>query len=121
MVNYLYVIATLLLTVYGQIILKWRLKTFGTMPEDLRGKAGYLWRAFFDPFIFSGLFAAFLASVCWLIAMTKLEITRAYPLMSLAPAIVFMIGIYYFGETFTPGKVIGLLLIIAGTIATVRF
>lgn len=121
MSNYLYVAATLLLTVYGQLILKWRLKIYGLIPGDIKGMAGYIWKAFFDPFILSGLFAAFLASICWLVAMSKLELTRAYPVMSLAPALVFIAGIYLFGEVFTPGKLIGLVLIISGIILTVRY
>ena len=54
-------------------------------------------------------------------AMTKFEITKAYPFMSLAPALVFVIGIFFLGEAFTIGKVVGLVLIILGTIVTVKF
>ena len=75
----------------------------------------------FDPFIFSGLLSAFIASFFWMAAMIKFEITQAYPFMSLAPAMVFVVGILFLGETFTIGKVVGLALIIIGTIVTVRF
>jgi undecaprenyl phosphate-alpha-L-ara4N flippase subunit ArnF len=54
-------------------------------------------------------------------AMTKFEITQAYPFMSLAPAVVFVIGIVFLEEAFTVGKVLGLVLIILGTIVTVKF
>jgi len=54
-------------------------------------------------------------------AMTKFQITEAYPFMSLAPAIVFILGIWLLGETFTLGKVIGLVLIILGLIVTVKY
>lgn len=47
----------------------------------------------FDPFVFSGFVSAFIASIFWLIAMTKFELTLAYPFMSLAPSIVFVLGI----------------------------
>ena len=75
----------------------------------------------FDPFILSGFVSAFVASVFWMIAMTKFEITVAYPFMSLAPAIVFILGVWVLNEPFTIGKVIGLLLIMAGIVVTVRF
>lgn len=74
-----------------------------------------------DPFILSGFISAFVASVFWSMAMTKFEITQAYPFMSLAPAIVFLLGVFLLNETFTYGKVIGLMLIILGTIVTVKF
>jgi undecaprenyl phosphate-alpha-L-ara4N flippase subunit ArnF len=57
----------------------------------------------------------------WMAAMTKFEITKAYPFMSLAPALVFLIGILFLGESFSWGKVIGLVFIIFGTIITVKY
>ncbi|WP_306352879.1 EamA family transporter [Flavobacterium sp. '19STA2R22 D10 B1'] len=118
---YFYILGTLFFTVYGQIILKWRLNQLGSLPEALKEKIIFLFKTIFDPFIFSGFVAAFLASLFWMAAMTQFEITKAYPFMSLAPALVFIIGILFLGETFTIGKVIGLALIIIGTIVTVKF
>jgi undecaprenyl phosphate-alpha-L-ara4N flippase subunit ArnF len=54
-------------------------------------------------------------------AMTKFEITQAYPFMSLAPVSVFILGVWLLNETFTWGKVVGLVLIIVGTIVTVKW
>ena len=74
----------------------------------------------FDPLIFSGFISAFVASVFWMLAMTKFELTYAYPFMALSPALVFIIGIFVLGETFTIGKVLGLLIIMIGIIITVK-
>jgi len=121
--NYFYIFATILFTVYGQIILKWRINKIGfVLPEgNLVDKTVVLLKLFFDPFIFSGFLAAFFASLCWIAAMSKFEITHVYPFMSLSPAIVFLFGIFFLNETFTIGKVIGLVLIIIGIIVTVKF
>jgi len=120
--KYLYIFGTILFTVYGQMILKWRIKTLGWTMTDgniLEKVICYL-KLLFDPFILSGFFGAFIASIFWTIAMTKFEITYAYPFMSISPAIVFILGIFIFDETFTIGKVIGLVLIIIGIIVTVK-
>ena len=74
----------------------------------------------FDPLIFSGFVSAFVASVFWMLAMTKFELTYAYPFMSLSPALVFVVGIFVLGETFTIGKLLGLLIIMLGIIVTVK-
>lgn len=120
--RYLYIFGTLLFTVYGQIILKWRISQLHWLPKTdsiHHAIVDYL-KFLFDPFIFSGFLSAFIASVFWMIAMTKFEISQAYPFMSLAPAIVFLLGVWLLNETFTWGKVIGLVLIIIGTIITVK-
>lgn len=120
--SYLYIFGTILFTVYGQIVLKWRLTNLEILlPEAILQKGIYLTKLIFDPYIFSGFVSAFIASLFWMIAMTKFEITTAYPFMSIAPGVVFIIGVFFLGETFTIGKVIGLVLIILGTVVTVKF
>ena len=121
--RYIYVFATILFTVYGQIILKWRISKLGfALPEQgsIVDKFVALMRLVFDPYVISGLFSAVIASMFWMVAMSKFEITQAYPFMSLSPVIVFILGVFVLGEAFTIGKVIGLVLIILGTIATVK-
>lgn len=120
--NYLYIYGTLLFTVYGQIILKWRLSNLKIiLPDGLLTKLVYLTKLIFDPFIFSGFASAFIASLFWMGAMTKFEITTAYPFMSLAPALVFLVGVLFLGEQFTMGKLLGLLLIMIGIFVTVKY
>lgn len=121
--RYIYIFATLFFTVYGQMILKWRITRLGfALPDSgIVDKLMALFRLVFDPFILSGFLAAFIASLFWMAAMTKFQITEAYPFMSLAPAIVFLLGVWLLNETFTIGKVIGLVLIILGTIITVKY
>ncbi|MEW5676540.1 EamA family transporter [Flavobacterium enshiense] len=119
---YLYIVGTLFFTVFGQIVLKWRLSGLKVvLPEGMTDKGVCLFKLIFDPFIFSGFTSAFVASLFWMAAMTKFEITTAYPFMSIAPAMVFLIGVLFLGETFTIGKVIGLTLIIIGIVVTVKY
>lgn len=122
MMSYLYIFGTLFFTVYGQIVLKWRLTNLKVvLPDSFIDKGIYLFKLIFDPYIFSGFFSALIASLFWMGAMTKFEITLAYPFMSIAPALVFLIGIMFLNETFTFGKVLGLILILLGTIITVKY
>ena len=120
--RYIYIFGTLFFTVYGQLILKWRLGNLSfLLPQgNILEKLVSLLKLIFDPYIFSGFASAFIASLFWMAAMTKFQITEAYPFMSLAPAIVFLLGIWLLGETFTWGKVIGLVLIIVVVIITVK-
>jgi multidrug transporter EmrE-like cation transporter len=119
--NYLYILGTIIFTVYGQIILKYRIGLYGEFPKDFFQQIKFLTYLFFDIWILSGFIAAIIASFFWMAAMTKFEITVAYPFMSLAPALVFILGIWLLGENFSLGKVIGLVLIILGTFVTVKF
>lgn len=121
MKGYFYVFCTILFTIYGQIILKWRLNQLKGLSETFQDKMIYVFRAFTDFYVLSGFLSAFIASLFWMLAMTKLELTKAYPFMSLSPPLVFLFGVLFLGESFTWGKVMGLVLIVAGTLITVRF
>jgi multidrug transporter EmrE-like cation transporter len=114
--GYLYILLTVLLTVYGQLIIKWRLAHLGALPDRPIDKVLFLVRAVFEPYIFSGFVAAFLASLTWMAAVTKFEISYAYPFMSLAFVLVLIFSVVFFKETLTLPKVVGLVLIVAGIV-----
>jgi len=114
--DYIYIILTIVFTVYGQIILKWRIRDFGSLPVDFMDKIRFLISLLFDPGIFSGFFAGFLASLAWMSAMTKFELSHAYPFMSLNFVIVLLLSGLIFNEAVTINKVVGITLIVLGTI-----
>ena len=119
-VDYLYILATIALTVYGQVILKWRLAAFPDMPAEPMPQLGFLMRLLFDPAIFSGFVAAFIASLAWMAALTKFELSHAYPFMSLNFVVVLLLSVWLLNEPLTFSKVAGILLIVAGTVVASR-
>ena len=118
--GYFYIFGTIFFTVYGQIVLKWRINDIGSLPEGMSDKIFFLVKLLFDPWIFSGFFAAFIASFFWMAAMTKFDISYAYPFMSSAFVLVFLLSVVLFQEPITWQKVAGLLLIVLGIIVTSR-
>ncbi|HHH37675.1 MAG TPA: hypothetical protein ENK77_03570 [Epsilonproteobacteria bacterium] len=118
--GYFYIFGTIFFTVYGQLILKWRIMDYGSMPEDFVQKIFFLVKLLFDPFIFSGFAAAFIASFFWMATMTKFELSFAYPFMSGAFVLVFLFSVFLFQETVTWQKIVGLMLIVLGIIISSR-
>ncbi|GGH85222.1 drug/metabolite transporter (DMT)-like permease [Pullulanibacillus pueri] len=114
--GYIYIGGTIFFTVYGQLILKWRINHFGELPEAVLDKCLFLFKIVFDPFVFSGLAAAFIASLFWMAAMTKFQLSYAYPFMSLSFLAVFILSVVLFHEVLTWQKVIGLAFVIVGII-----
>lgn len=118
--DYLYIAATVGLTVYGQLIIKWRLAKYGAFPADGLAKAKFLLGLFLDPVILSGFAAAFLASLAWMAAMTKFELSHAYPFMSLNFVAVLLLSGWLLNEPVNFQKAIGVALIVFGTIVAAR-
>ncbi|MCC2249972.1 MAG: EamA family transporter [Bacillota bacterium] len=114
--GYLYILGTIGFTVYGQLILKWKIDQYGSLPNAFMGKINFLLQLLLNPWILSGLFSAFLAALCWMAAMTKFDISYAYPFMSLSFVLVFILSAVLFGEPVSPPKIVGFSLVIAGII-----
>lgn len=102
-------------TVYGQLVLKWRLGYHGELPEPFVQKLSFLLRLFLDGYILSGFVAAFAASLAWMAAMTKFDLSHAYPIIigSLAILTSFL-AIFFLKEPFTFSKIAGLFLVVTG-------
>ncbi len=90
------------------------------MPEGGFEKILFLFRQFLNPWIMSGLFSAFLASLAWMAAMTRLELNYAYPFMSLAFIIVMLFSVFFLNESLTLQGVVGTFMVVAGLIIIAR-
>lgn len=115
--KYLYITGTVLFTVYGQLVLKWRIGTYGSLPETLTAKILFLLSLFKDGYILSGFMAAFIASLFWMAVMTKTDLSFAYPIITAGLTILtVLLAIILFGETLTLPKALGIVLIVFGII-----
>ena len=114
--EYLYIVGTILFTVYGQIVTKLQVSLAGPMPADFGEKVVFLARLVINPWIITSLTAAFLAFLCWAGAMTKFQLSYAYPFTSLSFVLVMIFSFVFFQESVTLPKVVGLAFIIIGTI-----
>lgn len=111
--GYLYVFMTIGLTVYGQVILKQQVAQV-TFPPDGWQMFLFILKFCFRPLVFSGLLAAVFASFAWMAALSKFELSYAYPFTSLNFVLVVTISVLAFGETVDLYKVAGLSLILLG-------
>lgn len=113
---WLMVLGTILLTTYGQLILKWQVSL--RMPAPFKWAEGWppLLLLLLRPWVISAFLAAFGASLCWMLAISRLELSRAYPFMALNFLLVCLLAVPLFGETLTSAKVLGLCFIIVGLI-----
>lgn len=109
-----YVFTTIALTVFGQLIIKWRVLEHGSLPTAFASQVNYLAKLIIDPFIILGLLSAFIASLSWMIAMSKLELSYAYPFTVLSLVFVFVLSWLIFNETMTSFKIAGMSIIVLG-------
>lgn len=118
--DYSFIFGTVIFTVYGQLIVKWQVARAGALPTALPERFLFLGQLILNPWVLSGMAAAFVAMLCWLSAMTKFELSYAYPFMSLAFVLVLILSATIFNERVTIAKVLGLVMIVIGIVVAGR-
>jgi drug/metabolite transporter (DMT)-like permease len=113
MEKYLYIACTLALTLYAQLIMKARALVHAPGAASLP-KFDYLWAMYTDVGVLSGLFAGVLASVCWALAVEKVDLSIAYPFMALSFVAVPLSASILFSEPVSLRQIVGLCVIVVG-------
>ena len=114
--GYVYLTLCLSLAIYSQIVMKWQVNRAGASPAAVPDLASYLLRLLLNPWVISGAIATFFAGLAWLLAISRLDLSRAYPFLSTVFIIMLIASAVLFNEPFTWKKMAGSVLITAGII-----
>jgi len=115
--NHFYLLLAILLGVVSQLIIKWKMSAFSFDNYETWQEKFYLaFSMLLNPYIIIALVLTLLAGVTWMIAMTKFEISYAYPFTLLALVLVTIFSVIFFGESINIYKLIGIVFIILGIV-----
>lgn len=116
---YIFIALTILLTVYGQMILKWQVGLHGNLLAGPLQPMNLI-QLLLKPWVVSAFVAAFGASLCWMAAINKLPISRAYPYMAINFLLVALLATFFFDEQLDGYKITGTALIMIGVVVLSR-
>ena len=112
--HYIFILITIVLTVYGQLVVKWQVGLAGAFPASSWDKILFLGKLLINPWVMTSMAAALLAGMAWMAAMTKLHLSYAYPFMGLTFVLVLVLSGVFFDEPMNWQKTAGILLIMGG-------
>ncbi len=116
LMDHLYIVGTVLFTVYSQLIMRWQVAQAGALPADFAGKVYFVAHLFLNPWVLSSILATLFAGVSWMLAMSRFEISYAYPWVSLNFVLMLAFGVLLFNESFGAAKMLGTFLVIGGIV-----
>jgi len=120
-INHTYIFLTVIFAVLSQLIIKWKMSAFSFSDyATLTDKFFFAFSMLLNPYIIISLVLTFLSGLSWMIAMTKFDISYAYPFTTLGFVFIFVFSVILFNEPITWQKSIGLILIIIGIIISSR-
>lgn len=118
--GYLFIFGTIIFTVMGQILIKWRVTVLADVTSSLTEKVMLLVKLCTDPLIILAFLLAFVAALFWLLAMTRFPISYAYPFTSLSFILVLLLGNILFQEVIKTNQIFGVLIICFGVFLAAR-
>ena len=74
----------------------------------------------FQPYILGGITCYVVSLVVWIMALSRVPVSIAYPMLSIGYAINAVIAYYWFGEPLSAQKLLGIGLIIFGVVLVTR-
>jgi multidrug transporter EmrE-like cation transporter len=113
--NFIFIISSVLLNAFAQILLKAGMKQFGNI--DLKNNIMNTCISIaFNPYIISGFIAYGVSILLWLWVLSKVDVSLAYPFQALGYIVVTILAWIIFQENINYIRIIALIFITIGLI-----
>jgi len=119
-VSFALVLCGVLLNAAAQLLLKAGTNAIGTFEFSLGNLVGIAPRIAFEPHILGGLFCYVVSVVVWIMALSRVEVSIAYPMLSIGYVVNAIAAWYLFGEAVTGARLAGIAFIIVGVVLVAR-
>ena len=103
-----------LLNAGAQLLLKAGTNTVGVFEFSRDNIVPVGWRLATEPHIVGGLACYVISVIVWIMALSRVEVSIAYPLLSVGYVVNAIAAYYLFGEAVTPMRLTGIAIIIVG-------
>lgn len=74
----------------------------------------------FQPWIVAGLSCYVVSVVVWILALSRVQVSMAYPMLSIGYVVNAFIAYYWLGEAVTPLRLLGIGIIVLGVVIVSR-
>ena len=108
------------LNALGQLLLKAGTNAVGRFEFVADNIVPVATRFAFEPHILAGVLCYGVSLVVWIMGLSRIEVSVAYPLLSLGYVINAVAAWVLFGEALTPARIAGIGLIVVGVFVIAR-
>jgi drug/metabolite transporter (DMT)-like permease len=112
------ILLAVLLGATGQVIMKMGMKIYGQV--SAASVWGQLVPILKIPQVFLGFVCYGLSAVLWIAVVSNVDLSLAYPMVSLAYVLVFLASWLFLGEQITALRIAGLAIIVVGVLVISR-
>jgi len=111
---FLLLLLAISLSVTGEFLLKAGMNQVGVLSLTPKDFVSGLLRAFSNPRILAGFVLIFAGSLIWLAVLSRVDLSWAYPMLSLGYLFVVLTSWFFLGEAFSLLRVMGTVFVCLG-------
>ncbi|EPB2248039.1 TPA: EamA family transporter [Citrobacter youngae] len=104
------------LNALAQVALRKTMLTIAPLPDAIAGYLGFAIQLLMNPWFIAGMSCYVLSIGLWMAVLGKVEVSLAYPLLSVGYVITAVIGYFFLKEDINTMRLIGLSLICVGIV-----
>jgi drug/metabolite transporter (DMT)-like permease len=109
-----YILISVFSGAMGQIMLKKGMSSMGPLTLSIDQITTILWRIGTNPYVVIGLVIYVAGTVFWLAALSRVDLSYAYPFASLSYVVMLTASWQLFNENITPLRLLGSLVVCLG-------
>ncbi|MCD6093865.1 MAG: hypothetical protein J7J51_03655 [Candidatus Omnitrophica bacterium] len=109
------------LAIVGQILMKSAMLKIGEIHLRWDNLLAMLWKIFSHSTVLLGLLFFGASAFLWLVALSKIKLSLAYPMVAITYVAIPVLSYFIFKESLNPAKIVALAIIILGVILLARF
>jgi len=108
------VLICMVLNTVAQLLLKQTMNTIGAFSFNVKDLVPVAFKLMINPYLIMGLVCYVLSMVLWLGVLSRMEVSIAYPLTSIAFILTAIGAAIFFGEHVSMIRIAGIVVIITG-------
>ncbi len=120
LISFSLILTGVMLNAVAQLALKASVKELGAIGLQLSSSAPAFVKLAFEPYLWLGLFCYGFSVIIWILALSRVDVSIAYPMLSLGYVVNALAAWQLFGEVMNPGRVIGIGIILVGVYVLAR-
>lgn len=109
-----YILVSVVLGAMGQILLKKGMGSMGPLTLSASQLGSILWRIVTNPYVVIGLGIYVCGTLFWLMALSRVDLSYAYPFASLGYVVMLVASWQLFSENISPLRLAGTLMVCLG-------
>ena len=119
-ISFSLILTGVLLNAVAQLLLKAGTNAVGHFAFERGNILPVGWQLATEPHIFAGLVCYVVSVAVWILALSRVEVSIAYPMLSIGYVVNALAAWYLFGEVVTPMRLLGIGIIILGVFIVAR-